>query len=937
MKKKYILFVFFCLVGFLNINCQKYNLNDTIPTDPSIRIGRLKNGMKYYIKLNKQPAKRVELRLAVNAGSLQESDNQQGLAHFTEHMCFNGTKNFEKNELINFLEKMGIKFGAELNAYTGFEETVYMLTIPTDKPGLLDTGIMVLNEWAHNVAFNHEEIDKERGVIIEEWRLGLGANDRMLKKYLPVILQGSPYASRLPIGKKEIIESFPYDTLIKFYNDWYRPELMALIVVGDIDVDEIENKIITNFSELKNPANPVKKDTVIVPDNEKPIISIVSDPENTYSIVRVYIKHDRKKEVSVRDYRNSVLQNLYNSMINERFNELLKKPSSPFLYAASGFDNFIGRAKDCYFFYAVAKENEILNSLSKLIEENEKVRKFGFNQSELDRQKRELISNYEKALKEKNKTESSRFADEYIRNFLEDEPVPGIETEYALVKQFIDSITIEEINKLAIEWITDNNWVVLITAQENKNVKIPTNEEVLLTVNNSKNNEVTAYVDNYKEGDLITQNLIGNKILSKKQNKKLGITEIKLSNGVKIILKPNNYKNDEILMSAFSAGGNSVYHDSLIYEATYADEIINESGLGNFDAIALEKKLAGNTASLSSYISSLKEGFSGSSSPKDFETLLQMVYLYFTSPRKDTSAFETFITNIRNRSKSIKVDPNFNFYDTLIKTINSNNPRYFIFPTESQLNKINLGTVYSIFTDRFADASDFTFIFVGNFNVDSIIPSLQKYLGSLPSIKRKENWKNVDSEFPGGVTKVIVNKGIEPKSRVSLVMSGKFNPTIKNIMTFVLLNDILDIRLRESLREDKGGTYSVRVGRDISKYPNPKYTLNISFGCSPDNVDSLVNTIFAEMKKLQLNGPLAEDMQKVIETAIRQREVDEKTNKFWLTQLESYYFNNYPILKFDDFKKLITSIKADDIKETAKLIFNYNNYVEVVLLPETKK
>ncbi|MBN2521356.1 MAG: insulinase family protein [Bacteroidales bacterium] len=932
--KKLLLF----LSGTFIIACisgqASFILEDNLPFDPNIVKGKLENGLTYYIRKNNLPEERVELRLVVNAGSLQETYNQQGLAHFTEHMCFNGTKNFEKNELVNFLEKMGIQFGAELNAYTSFEETVYMLYIPTDKPGLLDTAFMVLEDWASNVTFAHEEIDKERKVIVEEWRLGLGAQERMMQKYIPVVLKDTRYAERLPIGKMDIVENCPYDTLKQFYKDWYRPELIAVVVVGDIDPVEMEKKIQQHFAHFTNPDNIKPHIEYPIPNNNEPLISIVTDKEATYSLIQFFIKHDKYAEITVNDYRKMLLQRLFNQMMGSRYNEIMQNPETPFLYANSGYGGFMGRSKDAYFSFAVAKENQILSSLDKLLEENEKVKQFGFNETELEREKKSLLTFYKKAIKEKDKTESKTYAEEYIRNFLEQEPVPGIENEFLLATQFVPGISINEINDLAKKWMINSNWVVLITAPENETIQIPTEDEVKAVVKQSKEKEVKAYIDSDVDEPLLKKLPKKSKIVSRTENQKFGYTEITFKNGAKAILKPNFYKNDQVLFSGTSPGGHSLYPDEDFVSAYVTSDIMNQSGLGNFDMIALQKKLAGNTASVESYINELNEGVRGSCSPKDIETLLQLNYLQFTGIRIDTNAFKSYISRLENQVKYISADPNFTFYDTLVKATSMNHPRAIAAPSSEQINSIEIKKVVSMQEDRFADAGDFTFVFVGNFSVDSLLPLLEIYIGGLPSKKRIETWKNVDPDFPEGITNIKVQKGIEPKSRVSIVMNKSIEYSYDNALQLNVLIDILSIKLRESMREDKGGVYGVRVNENMQKIPVPEYSISISFGCSPYNVDSLVQTVFLEMKKIIDNGPEEVDLVKVKETMIRAREVNEKTNSFWLNNLESFYFTENPILTFDEYRTKIESLTIQDIKSAANRYFALDNYVKVALYPE---
>ncbi len=904
-----------------------------LPVDTNVHIGQLDNGLKYYIRENGKPENRAVMRLVVNAGSLQETDQQRGLAHFVEHMCFNGTKHFEKNELVNFLEKMGIKFGADLNAYTSFGETVYKLFIPTDKPGLLDTAYMVLEDWAHNVSFDHEEIDKERGVIVEEWRMGLGAEDRMMKEYLPELLKGSRYAERLPIGKMEIVKNSEYPSLISFYEEWYRPELMAVIVVGDVDIRETEQKIKDHFSGIQNPPDPDPRKEYPIPDNQGPLISVTTDPEAVYNVVQLFIKHDKRKEIKVSDYREFFKIQLMNSMLNTRYSEILQQPGAPFIYASSGYGGFLGRAKDAYTSTAVAKEGKMEESFKTLLLENEKVRQYGFTLGELERTKKDLLRSYEQALKEADKTESRTYASEYKRNYLEKEPIPGIHNEYTYANTFVPGIELDEVNQMAREMIIDYNWAILVKAPEKEGVAVPTKDRVKELIRETGKMEVEPYQDEEMDAPLLDKKPMAGKVKSKKHHEKGGFTEVVFENGATVILKPNDYKNDQLLFSAFSPGGHSVYPDSLFMNAKYTASVISMSGIGPFNSIQLQKKLAGNTASMSPWINSLQEGLEGNCSPSDLETLLKLNYLYFTGSRVDTSAFQSFISRIENQVANLKANPRYVFRDTLVNILTSNHPRKQLIPTKEDIAELDMGTIHEIFKDRFGNAGDFTFLFVGNFEEDSIMPLLEKYIGSLPSTGQPEKWQNVEPTFPEGIVDFALHKGMEPKSLVVLAMNGKLKWKYEGRLHFSLLDNILSIKLRQSMREEKSGVYGVGVSTSTEKFPDPEYDLQVSFGCSPENVDSLIEMVFLEMKRLQDEGPTREDLVKVKETAINDREVAIEKNTYWINHLENHYFRGDDIISMEEFKKLIGSVSAKDIQKAAKRYFTMDKYVRAVLYP----
>jgi len=927
-----ILFSFSIAIG----QNTKTDLNTPLPLDPKVRIGKLDNGMVYYIRQNKKPEKRVELRLVNNVGSLMETDAQQGLAHFTEHMCFNGTTNFPKNELVNFLQTIGVRFGADINAYTSFDETVYMLQIPTDKEGLLEKGYQVIEDWAHNVTMDSKEIDKERGVITEEWRLGLGANDRMSKKYFPVIFKGSKYADRMPIGKIDIIRNFKHETLREYYKDWYRPDLQAVIVVGDINVDSAEAKIKQHFGKIKNPENPKPRPVYDIPGNTEPLIAIETDKEATNNMVMLFYKHPHNVKQTIGDYKEYLMEELYNGMLNARLSEIALKADAPFVGASTSYGGFLGRSSDAYTSYAMAKENQIEKSLEVVLSENERVKKFGFLETEFERQKEELLSNMEKAAKEADKTESANFCSEYADHFLSQEPIPGVKNELKFTKKLLPEITLAEINALAKKWITDENMALVVTAPDKEGVKVPTKEQILNVIKNSKTKQLEAYIDNFKSEPLLAEELKGSKVTAKVENKEIGFTELTLANGIKVVLKPTDFKNDEILVSAYSPGGHSLYPDQDFLSANFSATIVDQSGIANFDNVQLEKKLKGKVVQISPYISEIKEGFTGSSTPKDFETLLELTYLYFKSPRKDTAAFNTFIGQMKSQLKFIKANPQFAFYDTLYKTSYPNAPRIILAPTEEQLNKINLDKAFSIYQDRFADASDFKFFFVGNFDVDSITPLIEKYIGSLPIINRKENWKDVSASFAKGENEIKFYKGTEKQGMVGLLMSGNIEWNDKNKLSIAMLQEIIEIKLVEVIREKMSGVYSPQAMINIDHYPKSEYNVMVMFGCSPKMADKLTKAVFGIMKDMIKKGPSQIDLDKAKEAIKRERETNLKKNNYWLHKLESAYMNEEDINKSLEFDNQVNAMSIEDIKQISQKCFTKDHYVRVVLMPEKK-
>ncbi|TFG42509.1 MAG: insulinase family protein, partial [Bacteroidia bacterium] len=818
---------------------------------------------------NKKPEQRIELRLAVNAGSVCETDGQQGLAHFVEHMCFNGTRNFPSNRIIDMLEEMGVRFGAELNAYTSFDQTIYMLKVPTDKEEWINRGFQVLEDWAHQVTLEDAEIDKERGVIVEEWRLGLGAEDRMQTKYIPVLLKGSKYANRLPIGKIDVIKSFPHDTLRRFYETWYRPDLMAVVVVGDIDPALAESKIREYFGRIPVTVNPEKRVEYTVPDNIEPLISVVTDEEATGYTAQIMFKQPKSSSRTFSDYRNTLMRNLYTGMLNNRLQGITQKPDAPYMFAGSGYGSFVGRSIDVYQLYVGAKENQIEKSIETVLTENERVRQFGFTASELEREKKDILALYENGAKEADKTLSGTYADEFIRNYLDQESIPGYQKEFELVKDFLPGITLEEINRLGRTWTSEMNMITLLTAQEKEGIRVPSEQQIAEIIRSVSSKKVEAYIDNVTDAPLLSTEPSPAAVTKRTENSEFGYTLLTFGNGVRIILKPTDFKNDQILISATSPGGTSLYPDNDIISAMLASTIITQSGVGNYDFTGLQKKLSGNTAKLTPYINELREGVNGSCSPKDLETMLQLNYLYFTQVRRDETAFNAYISRMRNMIKPLRANPQVIFSDTLSKIVTMNSPREISIPTEAQFDQVNLDRIMAIYKDRFSDAGDFTYIMVGNFKTDEIIPLLEKYIGGLPSTGRKETWKNVSPEFPEGKVVVDVPKNSEPQSLVAMVWNGDFKWKEKNRQGFTMLMNILSIKLRESMREEQSGVYGISFSGSPVKYPEPEYTITSTWGCNPDSITKLSQTVLDEIAKIKKNGPAVEDLNKVKETLIR--------------------------------------------------------------------
>jgi len=922
------------IVLFVPAAWSQIDVTQVMPVDPNVKIGRLANGLTYYIRRNTLPEKRVELRLVVNAGSVLEDEDQLGLAHFMEHMNFNGTKRFPKNELVSYLQSIGVKFGADLNAYTGFDETVYILPVPTDKPGLVDKGLQILEDWAHNALLDPTEIEKERGVVIEEWRLSRGADERMMKQTLPVQYQGSKYANRLPIGNKETLEHFSYDALKRFYTDWYRPDLQAVIVVGDIDVNDIEQKIKQTFGNIPAPVSPRKRENFSVPDHPGILSVVAKDKETAFPSIEVLYKKDPQPETTIGDYCRYMNRRLFTGMLNTRLRELTLKSNPPFVQASSYYGNSLARTKDAYQLYANSSDTGMASSLAAMMLENRRVLLYGFNPHEFDLQKKQMQSLYDRIFSEREKEESYKYVNEYINNFLINEPIPGIEWEYDFVKQYLVSVKLEDINKLAKEWITKNNMVVTLYAPDKEGVKIPSNEEVKTLLNTVEIAALDPYKEKVLSGSLMdATKLKPGKISSSKTDEELQTTTIKLSNGATVILKSTNFKNDEIIFRAFSKGGHSLVKDADYYSASNAAAIVAQSGVGNFSAIDLGNFLKGKNTALTPSIGLYSEGLFGNSIPKETETLLQLIHLFFTAPRKDKDAFESYKTRQKQLYANIGANPQIYFSSEVQKLMTQNHPRAGGLPKPEDFDKINLDRSIQIYKERFANAGDFTFLIVGAFEEETIKPLLEKYIGSLPGTQGKETFKDLGIRPPPGKVEKIITRGAEPQSQVNMIFTGPVPYNVNDAYVLRSLGDLMSIKLVEQLREEKGSVYGVSAFGTISKYPYSYSTFNITFPCAPENVDTLSKAALEELKKIIKTGVSPEDLAKVKETQKRKLETDFRQNQFWMNSLyEAYYLGNNPsdILKR---QKQVEGLTSKMIQDIAKKYVNLASYIRVILKP----
>jgi zinc protease len=912
------------------------DLKQPIPFDPSVKRGVLPNGLTYFIKKNAKPEKRCELRLALNAGSMLENDDQQGLAHFVEHMCFNGTKNFKKSALVDFLESAGVKFGAHLNAYTSFDETVYMLQLPTDKEDIFMKGFQVLEDWAHNVSFEQEEIEKERGVVISERRGRLGAGERMRQQWWPVFYEGSRYKDRLPIGTLPVLEGFKHETLKDFYNKWYRPDLMAVCAVGDFDVDKVEAIIKEKFGSIPTKSNAPEHKLFEVPDHKGLRVAIASDAEAAQTSLQVFYKHPLSSMTTLDDYRKNMVAGLYNSMLGTRFSELIQKGGTPFAFAYSTYTNMV-RTKNGFLSYAMVKESGIMEGLKMLLTENERVKRYGFTSGEFERAKKQIMTRLEAGLKEKDKTESGMHVDGLVNAFLEGEVMTDIDFRYNFYKKYLESVKLEEVNALSKKWLTEkgDNAVVVIQAPKKEGLILPTEEEVKKVFDEIGDAKIEAPKEETVAKELMKTIPTAGKVVSEKKIESVGLTEWTLSNGVKVVFKPTTFKNDEVLFNAYSPGGYTMYPVKDDDNGGFASFGIAQSGIGDLDAVALQRYMTGKIARVSPYISELFEGFNGQFSPKDAETAFQMINLYFNAPRKDEKMFKTVIQQQRGFLENMSKSPEAAFRDSVTIAMYNNHPRRQPMKVED-LDKINLDRCFEIYKDRFADAGDFTFFFIGNIDENSFKKNVETYLASLPTKGRKETF--TDPNIVPNTKALVKNivKGIEPKSNVQLTYVGDYTFTRRNNFEMNALVKLLSTKLREKIREEKGGTYGVQVFPSLTKYPKERYQINISFGCAPEKVEELTAAALAEVADVLKNGTDEKNLVKIKETFLRERETDLKENRFWLSYVGQSYQNNQDVLDLNKYNEWVNALTTKDLKKIAKKFIKKGNLMQFTLKPDTK-
>ncbi len=914
-----------------------------LPVDKNVRIGQLDNGLTYYIRHNKLPENRAEFYIAQKVGSILEEPQQRGLAHFLEHMAFNGTKNFPGDDkglgVIPWCETVGIKFGTNLNAYTSIDETVYNISnAPIDRTGVLDSCLLILHDWSNYILLKDDEIDKERGVIREEWR---SRNSGMLRVYtdlLPTIYQGDKYADCMPIGSIDVINNFPYKDIRDYYHKWYRPDLQGIVIVGDIDVDTVEAKLKAVFADVQKPVNPAERTYYPVADNKEPIVAIGTDKEVDDPSIEIYFKQDAtpdSEKNNVGYLASQYMTSMISSMLDARLSELVQSANPPFTRASSDYsDFFVAKTKEAFALSASSKADGIETALKTLLQETERARRFGFTESEYARARANYLQSLESAYNEREKTKHGSYVREYVQNFLNGEPIPGIEAKYAMMNQLAPNIPLQAMNMVMQQLVPDSNQVVIIAGPAKEGLKYPTKEEVISLLKGMKDLDLQAYVDKVSDEPLMKEAPKGGKIISEKEGDIYGSTKLVLSNGVTVYVKKTDFKADEIRMKGTSLGGKSIFPDKDALNFAVMDNVIAVGGLGNFSQVDLTKVLAGKKVSVNAGLGATTENVFGTCSPKDFETMMQLTYLTFTAPRKDAEAFESFKNRMKAQLESAQANPLSSINDSLQKAMYNNHPRVVMMKPE-MVDQIDYDRILEMYNDRFKDASDFTFYFVGNIDLETAKPLIAEYLGALPAINRKETFKDTKMSIRKGVYKNEYAKEQQtPTATIVFLYSGKAPYTLKNDILLSFATQVLDMVYTEEVREKEGGTYGVNCYGDLQKYPKEQLLLQIVFQTDPAKKDKLAGIVVDELKKLAAEGPSDVHLQKVKEYMLKKYADNQKENGYWMNNLNDYFY--YGMDMTEGYTDIVNSITAKDIQKFVSDLLKQGNEIEVTMTVPNK-
>ena len=936
MKRKFFFLslFFICLLGY----AQQINWNEVLPTDSKVLVGKLPNGMTYYLRHNEEPKERASFYIIRNAGALLENDDQDGLAHFLEHMAFNGSKNFPENTMISTLERHGISFGGNLNAYTTQNETVYNISaVPLADEAVVDTCLLVLHDWSYYLTLSDEDIDKERGVISEEWRTRNSSASRIQKQQLAVLLKGSRYAERDVIGEMEVIKNFKPQVIRDFYHKWYRTDLQAIAIVGDFDVAKMEQKVKKMFSSIPAVKNPEERPFFEIPSHDETYFCLATDKEATSSsieLIRVFRdkEHDGDGTVTYQDIKDGLMQNFYNTMISNRISEMIQRGNAPFMTASVGINGMV-RGYSAYAMVATAKPNQEKEALEAVIREHERVVQHGFTDSELERVKTNMLTSLRSALKNANKINNDQHIGDMQQHFLEKAGMISLEDYVAAAEKVIPTITAREVADQVKDWWKADNRCILISGPS-EGVTHLTEQEARDIVAANEGKAVEAYTDNAVSGSLITEDLKGSKVVSTKDFPQFDAVEWTLGNGAKVFFRKADFEKDNVVLNAFSAGGSSMYADiDMLPAASNVGVFVGAYGLGDFDAIALDKILTGKKAGTGVGVSGLYETVSGASTPQDFETMMQMIYLRFQKPRFDAEAHDVLLSRNRIRVQQIKDQPQKMMQDSVSLIASNYNPRTLLF-NEAYLDKLTLDRVEKVYRDRINDASDFTFILVGNVEQEVAKAMVEKYIGSIPSQNRHEKWIDRKVRGPKGkVEKVLYFPLENPKSTVMVSFTKEMKYNLKDGYIVDILSNILSNRYTTSIREEQGGTYGVGVSGSTSLEPVNSYNISMNFDCDPSKAADLKPLLYVEVENIIKDGVTAEELDKVVKNSLKESEQGKNHNSYWMSVLTTYCKTGIDINDPKNYEDILKALKPKDIQNFAKKFFKDANVLDLILAP----
>jgi zinc protease len=908
-----------------------YSLSQQMPVDPEVIVGTLPNGLRYYVRANSKPPRRAELRLVVKAGSVLEDDDQQGVAHFVEHMEFEGTRHFPRQSIVDFLGSLGLSIGADANAATSYDDTQYTLRVPTAVPGALDRALLVLEDWAQAATFDQDGIDRERSIVLSEWRMNLGAGERTADKIRRVQLEGSRYADRPPIGKPDILERVPRAALTRFYHDWYRPDLMAVIVAGDVDRDAVVTMIKQHFSSLINPSPERPRPAFDVPDHPATRYAVLSDKETTATQVELTDLRPARNQGSVGGYRALMVDQLFGGMLNTRLDELSQRENPPFIKAGADRGLFpMPRTKDEAILEAIVSNDGVTRGLDALVTELQRVARFGFTATELARAKQVMMASYERVVTESPDRESASRADEYTRNFLQGEALPTIWQELAFHRRFIPDITLREVNALTSDWFPDQNRLVIVAAPDAAGIVLPDQAQLAAAIKAAEAKPLEAYVD-AGPGQALMDAPPPRGAIVKTMARPDGITEWTLSNGATVVLKPTTLKEDQILFRASAPGGTSLASDADFIAARAADDVVPAGGVGRFDAVMLDKILAGKAVAVTPFIGEVEEGMGGGSTPQDLETMFQLIYLRFTQPRADPTAFAAMASQARGLLANRIASPDVVFNRTIDSALNRNSPRRQP-ETPATVDKWNLAASLAFYKARFADASHFTFVFVGSFTPETIKPFVETYIASLPATQTHETWRDLGIAAPTGVIEKTIEMGIAPKSQVAIVFSGPFEYDAAHKLALRTMTLLLQARLFDSIRQELGGTYSITATPGATKFPRSEYSVRIEWTCDPARTATLVQRVFEEIDALKAAYISRDQMTRIREALLRDYELDSQDNGYFLNELARRYADG-DVAGAGNLPDQIAALNGAAIQQAAQTYLNTSNYVKVTLMP----